>query len=317
MRIGSRGVGAGRGVDRAPGHRAQSSAEDRRAPVERRAATVADAAEPALADGDAHRATPMNATRRPSSASPAVPSNTSTTASFVVHVEHDPVSDLARVEANLADLVPADPLDALDHEQRAADRRDSRCARRARSVMPGAPARTSSARAMASTASASSGGASSARGRPARGRPPRSSRAGTPRSTSSQTAVVKREHQGEQRGLLRGLAVSVVGAQRALLEHRLAQQAAGEQHDPLAVGQRAGADELRDRLEAVGLREESQRPLARSPQSWSPWLRVPRVEGLGVARRGVAPAHGRVVTGVGEIADRATTRTGRSGACAR
>ena len=36
-------------------------------------------------------------------------------------VEHDPVADVARGQADLGDLVPADAVDIADHHQRAAD----------------------------------------------------------------------------------------------------------------------------------------------------------------------------------------------------
>ncbi len=56
VRIGSLGVSRGAGVDRAAGDVLPRLAEDRRPAVERLPAAVADAAEPALADGDPHRA---------------------------------------------------------------------------------------------------------------------------------------------------------------------------------------------------------------------------------------------------------------------
>ena len=55
-------------------------------------------------------------------------------------------------------------------------------------------------------------------------------------------------------------AVRVVGRQRALLQHPLAQQPAGEQHHPLVPGQRAGPDQLGQVAQPVGLGEQAGHP---------------------------------------------------------
>ena len=58
--------------------------------------------------------------------------------------------------------------------------------------------------------------------------------AGTPRSTSVEAAVVDVEHERRAAPLLGGRAVGVVRRSGALLQDGLAQQPAGQEHDPLA-----------------------------------------------------------------------------------
>ena len=93
-----------------------------------------------------------------------------------------------------------------------------------------------------------------------------------------------REHQVEQRRLLVRGAGGVVGAQRALLEDRLAQEPPGEQDHPLAPGQGAEADQLDDRAPA-GLLSASSATAApgRRAQPESPSVACQAADGVDVA----------------------------------
>ena len=118
-----------------------------------------------------------------------------------MHVEHDAVAHLARVQADLGDLVPADALDVADDDERPADRVDRACAR-------SAPSRER-LHALEQLV------ADRARRRRRRRAPTRSrARTASERSSSSiargrhaardevERAVVEREHEREQRRLL-------------------------------------------------------------------------------------------------------------------
>ena len=300
------------------------SPEHRRAAVERLAAAVADPAEPAVADRDAAAA--RRRTRRavaagidarrcppapgppPGRGRPRAPGRGATSPAA------------SRIGANSSQPTP---VDAADHEQRAAQ-------------LESTPVYSIRAPLIASASSAVEqlGSRHAPRRRPRRrGRPPRAPGQrrevelldapppGTPRvdevarsgRCTSSTSV------DERRRLRRASSTRRCATERALLQHRLAQQPAGEQHHALAAGQRAGADQLGQRAAAGRPRRAARRSRAapRAPSRDRRCAACQAAERVGVAGRTTRPAHRRVVPGVGEVAVERPQRSGRSAGCAR
>jgi hypothetical protein len=63
------------------------------------------------------------------------------------------------------------------------------------------------------------------------------------------------EHPVSKRRGLRATASGIIWADGALLQHRLPNQAPGQQRDPFMGGQGAGSDEIGQRTEPVRLRQ--------------------------------------------------------------
>ncbi len=217
-------------------------------------------------------------------------------------VEHDAVPGLAVREPDGHDLVPADALDAGDDEQRPLDRRERRVLDGGEHAHSRAPQCGRDAAEDVLDGRHGVGRRHVAGARHRREVDLLDRRRSDAAAERLAAAPVDVERQRKERRLLRRLAVGVVVAQRALLEHRLPHQPPGEQDDPLPVGKGSGADELRDRLEPVRLGEQLERLLAALHPVALPVQEVPGADRLRVAGGRVAPAHRRVVARVGEVA---------------
>ena len=226
-----------------------------------------------------------------------------------VHLQHQAVPHARPASSGPGRTRPSRrPCDAAHHQQRPAQ-----LASTSRVLDGAAAGRPLIAAPPARRACASAPGARRPRRR--RGRPPRApaaaGRSRPPRRVGAATPPVdQRRGSGRRRRAPRRPARrpsrrcrGVVGAERALLQHPLAQQPAAEQHHPLVA--RAARPRRRGRRARRAGRPRRAAPSTRAAAGGP--LRVavagvPGAERVGVPGERARPAHRRVVPGVGQVA---------------